>query len=90
MNDWIRQERQAKMIKETYHEGDRLIVNSVDDDVYSKYEGQEVTINSVDDMGQIHCSTDNGHTLTLCSYYGDSFTKIEKSQEISNDEIEME
>lgn len=77
MNDWLKQEKAAKAIKEEYKEGDKLLVNSVDDAVYSKYIGQVVTVRSIDDLGQIYCVAENGGTLRLCQFYGDSFEKFE-------------
>lgn len=77
MNDLQKQSLWAETEKKKYHKGDKILLKTVNDSVYNIHQGEMVTVKSIDDMGQLHRQTSNGHTVNICAYYGDIFTKID-------------
>ena len=92
MNEWERLRRQAKMYKEAYPPGTRVMLLSMGSDPCRVEDNTRGTVKFVDDIGTIHCSFDNGRSLGIVPSE-DSFRKLTaeelaEEQEISMDEVE--
>ena len=55
----------ADYMKKTYPPGTRIMLDRMGDDPNPIPAGTVGTVQCVDDMGQIHCSWDNGRSLAL-------------------------
>lgn len=64
MTEWDRLSRQAKVYKEAYPPGTRILLISMDDrnPVPPNIRG---TVKSVDDVSTIHCRFDNGRNIGI-------------------------
>ena len=76
MNDFARMERQAKMLKESYPKGTRILLIQMGDDPRPIPSGMKGTVVAVDDIGTVHCNFDNGRRLGLVPGE-DSFHKLQ-------------
>ena len=79
MNEFARMERQAKMLKESYPKGTRILLIQMGDDPRPIEPNTRGTVDVVDDIGTIHCTFDNGRHLGLV-YGEDSFRKLTQEE----------
>ena len=75
MTEWERQSRMAKVYKEMYPAGARIVLEHMGDDPRPIAPGTRGTVRAVDDIGTIHCDFDNGRHLGLIPGE-DSFRKL--------------
>lgn len=78
MTEWDRLSRQAKVYKEAYPPGTRILLISMDDSdpVPPNTRG---TVKFVDDVSTIHCRFDNGRNLGIVPGE-DSFRKLTQEE----------
>ena len=78
MTEWDRLSRQAKVYKEAYPPGTRILLISMNDSdpVPPNTRG---TVKSVDDVSTIHCRFDNGRNIGIVPGQ-DSFRKLTQEE----------
>ena len=64
MNEWERLRARAKILKEQYPEGTRVMLKQMDD-IQAPPFGTLGTVRGVDDIGSILVQRDNGSTLSV-------------------------
>lgn len=65
MNEYERLSRQAKVVKENYPPGTRIMLLAMEDPFAPVPSGTRGTVKFVDDIGQLHMSWDNGRSLSV-------------------------
>lgn len=70
---------EVQFYKETYPKGTRIVLDRMSDDPRPIPPGTAGTVEVVDDIGQIHCSFDNGRYLAICPEV-DSFHRMEPEE----------
>ncbi|MBR3833291.1 MAG: DUF4314 domain-containing protein [Lachnospiraceae bacterium] len=75
MNEYERLSRQAKVVKEDYPPGTRIMLLAMEDPFAPVPSGTRGTVKFVDDIGQLHMSWDNGRSLSVVPGE-DSFRKL--------------
>lgn len=65
MTEWDRLHRQAKIMKERYPAGTRIMLLQMGDDPRPVEPNTKGTVVAVDDIGTIHCKFDNGRSLGI-------------------------
>lgn len=75
MNEYERLSRQAKVVKENYPPGTRIMLLAMEDPFAPVPSGTRGTVKFVDDIGQLHMSWDNGRSLSVVPGE-DSFRKL--------------
>lgn len=75
MNEWEKMRARAKLIKEQYPKGTRIMLKQMDD-VQAPPFGTLGTVQGVDGIGNILVQWDNGSTLSVTEV--DEVVKIEK------------
>lgn len=76
MNEFQMQMRIAESVKKEYIKGSKIYIESIADSSYASASEKIAKVTHVDDAAQIHCVTEDGKRVTLCSVYGDKFYKI--------------
>lgn len=79
MNEFARLERQAKLYKELYPKGTRIMLLHMENDPRPIPDNMRGTVDHVDDLGTIHCSFDNGRRLGIIPDE-DSFRRLTESE----------
>ena len=79
MNEFDRLRNQAKMLKESYPKGTRVLLIQMGDDPRPVEPNTRGTVDVVDDIGTVHCTFDNGRHLGLV-YGEDSFRKLTQEE----------
>ena len=65
MSEWDRLHRQAKMMKERYPAGMRIMLLHMGSDPFPVAPNTKGTVVVVDDIGTVHCDFDNGRSLGM-------------------------
>lgn len=78
MTEWDRLSRQAKVYKEAYPPGTRILLISMDDRNHVP-PNTRGTVKSVDDVSTIHCRFDNGRNIGIVPGQ-DSFRKLTQEE----------
>ena len=65
MSEWDRLHRQAKMMKERYPAGMRILLLHMGSDPFPVAPNTKGTVVAVDDIGTVHCDFDNGRSLGM-------------------------
>lgn len=76
--------RQVAMLKETYPEGTKIILNHMVDDPHPVAPGTKGVVENVDDAGTIHCLFNDGRRLGIIPEK-DDFRKL-TTEEIASDD----
>ena len=76
MNEFQMQRRITESTKKEYVKGSKIYIESINDAFYSDAAEKNAKVLFVDDTAQIHCVTEDGQRVTVCSIYGDKFHKI--------------
>lgn len=63
MNDWNRLTSQAKVYKQLYPPGTRILLEQMGDDPRPVEPNTRGTVDLVDDIGTVHCLFDNGRVM---------------------------
>ena len=63
MTEWERLHRQAKIMKERYPTGTRIMLLHMGNDPNPIPPNTKGTVSVVDDVGTLHCDFDNGRSL---------------------------
>lgn len=79
MNEFDRLRNQAKMLKESYPTGTRVLLIEMGEDPRPVEPNTRGTVDVVDDIGTIHCTFDNGRHLGLV-YGEDRFRKLTQEE----------
>ena len=79
MNEFAKLERQAKMLKESYPKGTRILLIEMGNDPQPIEPNTRGTVECVDDIGTIHCAFDNGRHLGVV-YGEDTFHKLTQEE----------
>lgn len=87
MNEYERLSRQAKVVKENYPPGTRIMLLAMEDPFAPVPSGTRGTVKFVDDIGQLHMSWDNGRSLSVV-LGEDSFRKLTDKEQ--QDELRLE
>lgn len=90
MTEWDRLHRQAKIMKERYPAGTRIMLLRMGNDPRPVEPNTKGTVIGVDDIGTVHCKFDNGRSLGVVPGE-DTFrtlTDEELAEEQSADESE--
>lgn len=83
---------QAKLYKEMYPSGTRIMLLHMGDDPMPVGDNTRGTVSVVDDIGTLHCVFDSGRTLGLIPGE-DSFRKLTEAElaaEAENDEMTLQ
>ena len=67
MTEWDRLHRQAKIMKERYPAGTRIMLLRMGNDPRPVEPNTKGTVIGVDDIGTVHCKFDNGRSLGVVS-----------------------
>ncbi len=86
MNDWNKLSRQAEYYKKLYPVGTRIYLECMGDDPRPVPPGSRGTVRAVDDIGNVHCSFDNGRSMGLVPGE-DSFRKL-TAKELKEEALE--
>ena len=79
MNDWERLSRQAEHYKKAYPPGTRVLLQHMGNDPRPIDDNTRGTVDLVDDLGDLHCTFDNGRRLGLIPGE-DSFRKLTQAE----------
>lgn len=79
MNEFDRLRNQAKMLKDMYPKGTRVLLVEMGDDPRPIEPNTRGTVDVVDDIGTVHCTFDNGRHLGLV-YGEDHFRKLTQEE----------
>lgn len=79
MNESDRLRNQAKMLKDMYPKGTRVLLVEMGDDPRPIEPNTRGTVDVVDDIGTVHCTFDNGRHLGLV-YGEDHFRKLTQEE----------
>lgn len=63
MDDWNRLTSQAKVYKQLYPPGTRILLEQMGDDPRPVAPNTRGTVDLVDDIGTVHCVFDNGRVM---------------------------
>lgn len=65
MNEFQMLRLRARILKDTYPAGTRIMLDHMGNDPHPIPSGTQGTVKAVDDIGTIHCDFDNGRHLGL-------------------------
>ena len=88
MSEWDRLHRQAKMMKERYPAGMRIMLLHMGSDPFPVAPNTKGTVVVVDDIGTVHCDFDNGRSMGLIPGE-DTFRRL-TADEIAEEQIARE